>query len=62
MKKYLAYATLLATMLVAACGDRTSTAPPLQKSNAGLARSLGSDIDQMIIDFFPTGLETAAAA
>jgi hypothetical protein len=60
MRKSIAYATLLATLLMSAsCADTAPSAPTLQRLNTGLARSLSSDIDGMIADFFPQGLETA---
>jgi hypothetical protein len=60
MRKSLAYATMLATLLMSAsCADTAPSAPTLQRLDTGLARSLSSDIDQMIADFFPQGLETS---
>src|SRR5437588_8845966 len=62
MKKYLAYATLLATIAVAGCTDSSPTTPLVRGNGAMAATTFSADIDQMVVDYFPTGLETATGA
>src|SRR5712691_4768303 len=59
MRKSLSFASLALSIIVAACSDAPTKAPDLVRSAVAVARDLAGDVDAMIIQFFPKGLETA---
>lgn len=59
MRKSLAFLVVSAAFLTAACSDSPTANRLVSPGPAVIANSLSDDIDKMIVDFFPRGLETA---
>src|SRR5437016_13551084 len=59
MRKSLSFASLVLSIVVAACSDAPTKAPDLVRSAIPVARDLAYDIHVTIRQFFPLGLETA---
>ncbi|MEX2154844.1 MAG: hypothetical protein WD825_15990 [Gemmatimonadaceae bacterium] len=62
MRHSLAYAALFTVWLAAACSDAPTVSPQLMRTGGPVTHSLSEDIDLMVADFFPKGLETATGA
>jgi len=61
MRRSLAYAAVVTSLFLAGCGDNIAP-PPISRLNSNFVHSSIKPIDNLIIQLFPKGIETATGA